>query len=41
MAGLLLVHQRTPIAQTIKDLILIAFGSDAAEWSGEIRFLPL
>ena len=41
LAGLLLVHQRSPLAQTIEDLILIGVASDAAEWVGEIRFLPL
>ena len=41
MAGLLLVHQRSPITQTIEDLILIGVASDAAEWVGEIQFLPL
>ncbi len=41
MAGLLLIHQRSPLAQTIDDLILIGIASDAAEWDGEIQFLPL
>ena len=41
LAGLLLIHQRLPLAQTIEDLILIGVASDAAEWVGEIRFLPL
>jgi hypothetical protein len=41
MSGLLLVHQRAPIAQTIEDLILIACASDDAEWAGQIQFLPL
>ncbi len=41
MAGLLLVHQRAPIAQTIEDLILIGFASDLSEWTGQIQFLPL
>lgn len=41
MTGLLLVHQRSPTAETIEDLILIWIASDAAEWSGEIRFLPM
>ena len=41
MAGLLLVHQRSPVAETIEDLILIWIASDAAEWRGEIRFLPM
>ena len=41
LAGLLLIHQRLPLAQTIEDLILIGVASDAAEWVGEIQFLPL
>ena len=41
MAGLLFVHQRSPVAETIEDLILIWIASDAEEWMGEIRFLPL
>ena len=41
IAGLLLVHQRSPIAETIEDLILIWIGSEAAEWQNEIEFLPL
>ena len=41
MAGLLLVHQRSSISQTIEDLILIGFASDSAEWAGQFQFLPL
>ena len=41
MSGLLLVHQRSPIAETIEELIVIWIASDAEEWNGEIRFLPL
>ena len=40
MSGLLLVHQRSPIAETIEELIVIWIASDAEEWNGEIRFLP-
>ena len=41
MAGLLLVHQQSPVAATIDDLIVIWIASDAAEWNNDIRFLPL
>mgnify|MGYP003394733266 CR=1 FL=1 len=41
MTGLLLVHQRSPVAETIEELILIWIASDDTEWLGEIQFLPL
>jgi hypothetical protein len=41
MSGLLLVHQRSPIAPIIDDLILIWSASEAEEWAGQIIFLPL
>ena len=41
MAGLLLVHQQSPVSATIDDLILIWIASDAAEWTNQIRFLPI
>ena len=41
MSGLLLVHHRSPVSQTIDDLILIGIASDAAEWTGRIEYLPL
>lgn len=40
MAGLLLVHQRSPIADTIEDLILVWTATNADEWMNEIQFLP-
>ena len=41
MAGLLLVHQQSPVSATIDDLILIWIASDAEEWTNQIRFLPI
>ena len=41
MTGLLLVHQRSPVAETIEELILIWIASDDTEWFDEIQFLPL
>lgn len=41
MRGLLLVHQRARIAPMIENLILIWAASEAEEWDGLIRFLPL
>ena len=39
--GLLLVHQRSPIAPVIEDLVLIWASSEAEEWAGQVRYLPL
>jgi Domain of unknown function (DUF5615) len=41
LAGLLLVHQRDPIAPIIDDLILIWATTEAEEWANQVRFLPL
>lgn len=41
MAGLLLVHQQSPVSTTIDDLIMIWIASDAEEWTNQIRFLPI
>lgn len=41
MAGLLLAHQRTPVAGIIESLILIWSASDAGEWAGRVEFLPI
>ena len=41
MHGLLLVHQRDPIAPTIDSLILIWRASEAEEWIGQVEHLPL
>jgi hypothetical protein len=41
MHGLLLVHQQTPIRPIVEDLVLIWAASEAEEWVGQVRFLPL
>jgi hypothetical protein len=41
LSGLLLVPQRQPVAPVIDDLVLIWAASQADEWEGVIRFLPL
>ena len=41
MAGLLLAHQRTPLAPIIEDLHLIWASSEAEEWVNRVEFLPL
>lgn len=41
MSGLLMVHQAQPIAPAIDSLILIWSASEAEEWQGQVRFLPL
>ena len=41
MHGLLLAHQRTPVAVIIESLLLIWAASEAEEWAGQIAFLPL
>jgi hypothetical protein len=41
LSGLLLVPQKQPVAPVIDDLILIWAASEAEEWEGVIRFLPL
>ncbi len=41
MAGLLMVQQSKPIGPVIDALVLIWSASDAEEWIGQIRFLPL
>jgi predicted nuclease of predicted toxin-antitoxin system len=41
MNGLLLVHQFYPIAPIIESLVLIWAASEAEEWDGRVRFLPL
>lgn len=39
--GLFLVHQRTPLAPIINELLMIWASSEAEEWASQIRFLPL
>ena len=41
VAGLLMVRQTQPIAVVIDSLVLIWSASEAAEWHGQIQFLPL
>jgi hypothetical protein len=41
MAGLVIAHQRAPIARVIDSLILVWAASEAEEYRDGIRFLPL
>jgi predicted nuclease of predicted toxin-antitoxin system len=41
MAGLLMAHQADPVGLIISNLILIWSASEAEEWNGQVRFLPL
>ena len=41
MSGLLMVQQTKPIAAVIDSLVLIWSASEAEEWHGQVRFLPL
>ena len=41
MGGLLLVQQRTPVSPIIESLLLIWAASEAEEWAGQVKFLPL
>ena len=41
MPGLLMVQQVAAVNRVIDDLLLIWAGSEAEEWEGQVRFLPL
>lgn len=41
MAGLLMVQQSKPIGAVIDSLVLIWSASEAEEWQGQVRFLPI
>ncbi|MBI2803473.1 MAG: DUF5615 family PIN-like protein [Planctomycetes bacterium] len=41
MNGLLMVQQTKPIGPVVDSLVLIWSASDAEEWVGQVRFLPL
>ena len=41
MPGVFEIGQRTPIVQTIEDILLLAECSLEGEWEGQVRFLPL
>ncbi|HZZ81152.1 MAG TPA: hypothetical protein VFE62_21800 [Gemmataceae bacterium] len=41
MKGLLMVQQTKPIGPVTDSLLLIWSASEAEEWIGQVRFLPL
>ena len=41
MTGLLMAQQTKPIGPVIETLVLIWSASEAEEWDGHVRFLPL
>lgn len=41
MPGVFIISDRFPIGQVIQELLLIDGGSEQAEWSGRVLFLPL
>ena len=41
MPGLLVVRQGVPIGRAIEAILLVALGSDAGEWEGQVVYLPL
>ena len=41
LSGLFLVRQKQAVAPVIEDLVIIWAASEADEWEGVIRFLPL
>jgi predicted nuclease of predicted toxin-antitoxin system len=41
ISGLLLIHQLTPLASGIDNLVLIWTASEAEEWLNQVCFLPL
>lgn len=41
MNGLLMAQQSKPIAPVFESLVLIRAASEAEEWHGQIRYLPL
>jgi Domain of unknown function (DUF5615) len=41
MPGVFEVNPDLPIGQAIEDILLLAAGSSADEWQGQIRYLPL
>jgi hypothetical protein len=41
ISGLLMAQQSEPIAPVIESLLLIWSASEAEEWHGQVRFLPL
>ena len=41
LAGLVLAHQRIPVALVIADVFMIWAATEATEWENQIQFLPL
>lgn len=41
MAGVFEVSPTVPVGQAIEDILLLAECSQASEWEGQIRYLPL
>jgi hypothetical protein len=41
MPGVFAISQTAPIGQVIADLLLLAVWSDAEEWEGQVKYLPL
>jgi hypothetical protein len=41
LSGLFLARQRAPLAPIIESLVVIWSVSEAEEWAGQVRFLPL
>jgi uncharacterized protein DUF5615 len=41
LAGLLMVQQSHPVREIIESLVLIWAASEAEEWHGQVRFLPI
>jgi hypothetical protein len=40
-AGVFIVNDRAPVARVIDDLLLLADGTEQAEWVNRIEYLPL
>lgn len=41
MPGVFAINSKSPIGETIDDLLLLAECSRDGEWEGQVRFLPL
>lgn len=41
MPGVFEVGRSVPVAQAIEDILLLAECSEAGEWEGQVRYLPL
>jgi len=41
MAGVFILHDRFPVAQSIREMLLVIACTDQAEWNGRVVYLPL